>query len=324
MLSSAALAQSPHWEMQESHTQVSLRGVSAVDDKVVWASGSGGTWLRTADGGANWQAATVPGAEGLDFRGIHAFSAQAAILMSAGPGDKSKIYRTEDAGLHWTLLFTNPDAGGFWDAIAFWDGRRGILAGDAVNGEIALFTTADGGRKWTRQKTPAALEGEGAFAAGNSSLALRGKGEAWFGSSGSRVFHSPDGGKTWTVATTPVRKTSSSSGIFSVAFATARSGMVVGGDYAKDSEAQQNSAVTRDGGKTWTAPASGPAGFRSAVLWLADIRTWLASGTSGSDLGSGDGWKMFDAGAFHALSGKSGKAVWAVGPKGRIARLKLK
>ncbi len=310
--------------MQESHTEASLRGVSAVDDKVVWASGSGGTWLRTADGGSNWQAATIAGAETLDFRGVHAFSSQAAILMSAGQGDKSKIYRTEDAGVHWTLLFTNPDAVGFWDAIAFWDVRHGILAGDAVDGEIAIFTTADGGGKWTRQKTPVALEGEGAFAAGNSSLTLRGKSEVWFGSSGARVFRSPDGGKTWTVAATPVRKNSASSGIFSVAFATGRSGMVVGGDYAKDSEPQQNIGVTEDGGRTWTAPASGPAGFRSAVLWLADVKTWLATGTSGSDLGSGDGWKMFDPGAFNALSGKSGKAVWAVGPKGRVARLKLK
>ena len=310
--------------MQQSRTQASLRGVSAVDQRIVWASGSGGTWLRTTDGGVNWQTSTVSGAEDLDFRGIRAFSASRAILMSAGPGAKPRLFETTDAGAHWTLLFTNPDPGGFWDAIAFWDARRGILAGDAVDGQIAVFTTVDGGKTWQRRKTPPALQGEGAFAASNTSLTLRGKAEAWFGSSGARVFHSLDGGKTWTVSSTPVRRTSTSSGIFSVAFSNAQNGMVVGGDYSKDSEPRQNIAVTVDGGRNWSAPVAGPAGFRSAVLWLADIKAWLATGTSGSDLSSGAAWKMFDPGAFNALSGKSAKATWAVGPKGRVARLQLK
>ena len=39
--------------------------------------------------------------------------------MSAGTGDASRIYRTTDGGEHWTLQFTNPDAAGFFDAIAF-------------------------------------------------------------------------------------------------------------------------------------------------------------------------------------------------------------
>ena len=322
-LLSEAFGQSPHWVMQESRTQSSLRGVSAVDGLIVWASGSAGTWLRTIDGGVNWQTSTVSGAEDLDFRGIRAFSANRAILMSAGPGAKSRVYETTDAGSHWTLLFTNPDSGGFWDAIAFWDDRRGILAGDSVNGQITVFTTLDGGKTWQRQKTPPALEGEGAFAASNTSLTLRGKREAWFGSSGSRVFHSMNGGNSWTVSSTPVRRTSTSSGIFSIAFSNPQNGIVVGGDYAKDSEPQQNIAITANRGKTWTAPPAGPAGFRSAVLWLADIKAWLATGTSGSDLGTGAAWKMFDPGAFHALNGKSSRAVWAAGPKGRIARLEF-
>ena len=309
--------------MQESGTQAGLRGVSAVDERTVWASGSGGTWLRTMDGGAHWQAGVVAGAEELDFRGIQAFSASSAVLLSAGPGAKSRVYKTSDAGAHWSLLFTNPDAMGFWDAIGFWDERYGIIAGDAVNGQIAVFTTADGGQRWARLKTPPALEGEGAFAASNSSLALRGGREAWLGSSASRVFRTTDGGHNWTVSATPVRKTSASSGIFSLAFANGRDGVAVGGDYTKDAEAAYNIATTPDGGRTWSAPAAGPAGFRSAALWLADLRAWLVTGTSGSDLGMNGVWKTFDSGAFNALSGKGRSAVWAVGPQGRIARLEF-
>ena len=97
---------------QTSNTRASLRGVSAVDARTVWASGSGGTWLATTDGGVTWRAAKVPGAETLDFRGIRAIDAHTVYLMSAGPGDKSRIYKTTDAGEHWTLQFTNPDPKG--------------------------------------------------------------------------------------------------------------------------------------------------------------------------------------------------------------------
>ena len=64
----------------------------------MWASGSGGTWLVTIDGGVTWRAAKVAGAEALDFRGIRAIDARTVYLMSAGSGDKSRIYKTTDAG----------------------------------------------------------------------------------------------------------------------------------------------------------------------------------------------------------------------------------
>jgi hypothetical protein len=47
------------------------------------------------------------------------------------------------------------------------------------------------------------------------------------------------------------------------------------------------------------------------------------TGTSGSDIGASGKWTKFDAGAFNALSGKSSAVVWAVGPRGRVARLAL-
>src|SRR5580658_1513106 len=122
------------WIPQTSNTTASLRGVSAVNERVVWASGSGGTYLRTTDGGTNWNAATVPGAESLDFRGIRAIDERTVFLMSIGSGDKSRIYKTTDAGEHWTLQFTQPDPAGFFDAIAFGDAGHGILVGDALGG----------------------------------------------------------------------------------------------------------------------------------------------------------------------------------------------
>jgi photosystem II stability/assembly factor-like uncharacterized protein len=312
------------WTPQNSGTTSSLRGVSAVDSKVVWASGTRGTWLRTTDGGEHWQSGVVEGAANLDFRGIRAFNAEKAILMSSGPADASRIYRTTDGGAHWRMLFSNPDAKGFFDAVAFWDAKHGIIIGDAVDGRMTVFTTSNGGEFWIRRVTPPAAGEEGAFAASNSCLVLRGSSEAWFGTGGkgaSRIFHTSDKGRTWTVAPAPLRNDSPSAGIFSLAFRDGKHGVAVGGDYEKDRELEGNAALTNDGGKTWTAlRAFPPRGFRSAVEYLPELKLWIATGTFGSD-SSQDGmrWIRFDDGSYNALSGR-----WAVGARGRIGYLTQK
>jgi photosystem II stability/assembly factor-like uncharacterized protein len=313
-----AFAQS--WVMQASNTKASLRAIGAVNQRVVWASGTQGTYLRTLDGGATWTAASVPDAKELDFRGLYAATADRAWLMSAGPGERSRIYRTDDGGTHWTLQFTNPDAKGFFDSIAFWTRERGIVVGDPVDGHFVIFTTDDGGRSWQRQQTPPALTQEGAFAASNTCLRAGPNGQAWFVTGGARVFHSSDYGRSWTVTTTPIRNDKPSAGIFSIAFASAKRGVIAGGDYAQPKERQGNVALTTDGGKTWIAPKQAPAGFRSAVLPVKG--SWIATGTSGSDISKDGGqtWRNFDEGAFNALTGSGGTA-WAAGPQGRIARL---
>ena len=320
----SALAQT--WTSQTSGTAASLRGVSAVSPTLVWASGSRGTWLRTTDAGKTWQTGQVAGATDLDFRGVRGFDERTAILLSSGSGDKSRIYKTNDGGLHWTLLFTNPDAKGFLDGIAFRDAKRGIVLGDVVEGRMTVFTTADGGEHWVRRQTPPAVANEGAFAASNSSLSLFGKKEVWFGTGGpdaGRVFHSKDAGETWTVSATAIRKDTASAGIFSVAVRDAKHGLAVGGEYSKDKETLRNIVVTRDGGLTWMAPlGAGPRGFRSAVIYLVGRKMWIATGTSGSDFSVDDGatWKQFDEGSFNALSAARG-FLWAVGAKGRIGLL---
>ena len=323
-----AIACGQGWVAQDSHTTASLRGVSAVSSTIVWASGSQGTYLRTTDGGAIWMPAQVPSAADLDFRGVYAVDGSSAYLMSAGAGGKSRVYATGDGGKTWTLVFTNPDPNGFFDAIAFWDQKNGIILGDPVNGQFTIFTTSDGGRNWHRQRTPPALPKEGAFAASNSCLLVRGMREAWFvtgGTGAARVFHSLDRGVNWTVAPTPMRNDNASAGIFSIAFADSKHGMVAGGDYAKDTEARRNIAGTRDGGRSWEAVAS-PRGFRSVIAYLPKERTWIVTGTSGSDFSRDDGktWVGFDDGAYNAMTFVSGGAGWVVGPKGRIARYRLR
>jgi photosystem II stability/assembly factor-like uncharacterized protein len=186
LLTTTALAQ-PARQTQSSHTTEALRGVSAVSQQIAWASGTHGTYLRTTDAGRTWIPALVPNASTLDFRGVVAFSAAEAFLMSAGPGDQSRIYHTSDAGQHWQLQFTATNPKAFFDSIAFWDPTHGIVLGDPIPDETGKETGKDSGQlkfqllittdgqTWTPippSQLPPALDGEGAFAASNTCLAI--------------------------------------------------------------------------------------------------------------------------------------------------------
>jgi len=316
-LALACLTCAQSWKTNESGTSVDLRGVNAASARVIWASGAKGTYLLSTDGGATWKTATVPGAADLDFRGVQAIDGKTAFLLSSGPGEKSRIYKTTDAGSNWQALQVNPDPKGFWDAIAMWDPSHGIVLGDPVNGRFVLYTTSDG-LTWQPQKGPPGNAQEGAFAASNSSLIVRGAHEAWFGTGGpggGRVFHSEDDGKTWSVAKTPIRHDSMSSGIFSLAFSDSLHGIAAGGDYMDPESRQGTLAVTDDGGKNWK-PISAPFGYRSAAAYISGKRFWLVTGPGGSNWSSDRSvWTVLNSG-YNALSFPA-----AVGAGGAVALL---
>jgi photosystem II stability/assembly factor-like uncharacterized protein len=286
---------------------------------VVWAGGTKGTFLESTDSGTSWKAASVPGAADLDFRGVQGIDAKTVFLLSSGPGEKSRIYKTADAGANWKALQINPDPKGFWDAIAMWDPLHGIVLGDPINGRFTIYTTSDG-VTWQPQKGPPANANEGAFAASNSCLVVRGAHEAWFGTGGqggARVVHSEDGGKTWSAAKTPIRHDSENAGIFSLVFSDSLHGIAVGGDYQDAQTARDTLALTDDGGKTWRA-VSTPFGYRSAAAYISGARKWVVTGPDGSDW-SADRvtWTRF-RGGYNAIS-----LPWAVGPAGAIGLIDI-
>jgi photosystem II stability/assembly factor-like uncharacterized protein len=285
--------------IQISHTTESLRGVSAVSRQIAWASGTHGTYLRTTDGGRKWIARQVPDVATLDFRAVVAFSADEAFLMSAGPGEQSRIYHTSDAGQHWQLQFTNTNPKGFFDSMAFWDPKHGVALGDPIPDESGKLKfeilLTDDGQTWHTvppAQLPPALEGEGAFAASNTCLAILpnvwrndnvsvpgaesnavATGQLdfniWFATGGSaaRVFHSPDAGKSWQVFDTPLNHGPDSAGIFSIAFRNSVDGVIAGGDYKHHDRDGPNLAFTHDGGKTWDLSTIHPQAYFSAVAY---------------------------------------------------------
>jgi photosystem II stability/assembly factor-like uncharacterized protein len=318
------------WQRQASGTSVRLRGVSAVSRSVAWASGDKGTYARTTDGGRTWLAGVVPGAEALDFRDVDAFDARTAYLLAIGEGSLSRIYKTTDGGRTWAMQFKSARPSAFFDCMAFWDRERGLAISDPVDGRFIVITTRDGGRTWTETPAagmPPALEGEGAFAASGTCVAVRGSSHAWFGTggpAGGRVFRTADGGQTWQVAPAPLAS-GKTAGVFSVLFENLRNGVMVGGDYAKEREAANVAAVTYDGGGRWEAVGrSGPRGYRSCVAAVRDeagARILVAVGPSGSDYSTDGGrnWLALGDEGFHSVS-FAGAAGWAVGEGGLVAR----
>jgi photosystem II stability/assembly factor-like uncharacterized protein len=316
---------SAQWRSQVIKSDASFRGLCAVSPTVAWVSGTKGTYGRTTDGGTTWSVGTVPGAEKLDFRDVEAFGDNTAYLLSAGPGEESRIYKTSDAGETWILQFKNSEPAAFFDAIAFWDEGNGLALGDPVSGQFQLIVTEDGGMNWKplpRANLPASLPNEGAFAASGTCLVAFGKNDVWFctgGAKTARVFHSSDRGRHWTSSDTPIMAGVDSAGIFSIAFRDQNHGIIVGGDYRKPAVAGATAAITSDGGRTWKL-IDKPFPFRSGVARAKD--GWVAVGTSGSNLSRDDGltWTELDRENYNSVAFTPTGDGWAAGPKGRIAK----
>jgi len=328
MLVGAVSPTASEWKIISPSTNERLRGLCAVNNGIIWASGTHGIYCRTTDAGETWKEGTVPDAETLDFRDVEAFSANIAYLLSTGEGDKSTIYKTTDGGLNWKLQFKNSNRKAFFDAIAFWDVNTGVAISDPVDGAFILLRTTDGGATWQelpREKLPAALPGEAAFAASGSCLITQGRSNAWFATGGAaaRVFRTTDSGSTWSVSATPIFTDGDSSGIFSIAFRDPKNGLIVGGDYKKEVEARDNVARTTDGGKTWKL-VKGLSGYRSCVAFAPAAQEFaIAVGPSGTDASRDDGktWSPLDNRGFDTVRFPPGGAAIASGDRGRIAVL---
>ncbi|MFT5142411.1 MAG: photosystem II stability/assembly factor-like uncharacterized protein [Rhodothermales bacterium] len=324
-----------YWQQQAVETAARLQAVSAVSNDVVWASGTEGTFARTVDGGETWQPGQVTGAEDLEFRDVHAINADHAFLMSTGPGEISRIYRTMDGGASWAEVYRVTEAGGFFDCMSFWDAERGIVFSDAPDTDFMLMATSDGGDSWGRVPPDAledAHEGEGAFAASGTCLLTGDNGKAWFGTGASgvdtRVFRTSDYGISWMASPTPIPSVSESSGIFTVTFLDESNGLIFGGEYTRPDSVYAHSAVTTDGGVTWTMTGDtglGGSVFGSAFVPGAPTRTSLAVAPTGSAWSTDGGvtWERLDSESYWAVGASPEGAAWAVGPGGRVGRLEF-
>jgi hypothetical protein len=307
-----------------SGTKTSLRGLSVVDDNIIWASGSNGTVAKSTDGGKNFTWLKVAGYEKRDFRDVEAFDSNTAIIMAVA--EPAIILKTKDGGKNWYKVFEDTTKGMFLDAMDF-DGNEGIVIGDPINSILYSSITKDYGETWIKNFTSSEMElslisNEAFFASSGTNVIYnkRSKYDKFIMASGgtkSRLIYS-----RFLYFDLPIIQGKESTGANSIDIYKNK-GIVVGGDFAKDKDTTLN-CVLIDFNKqvSFSHPQTPPHGYRSCVIYIND-KQLITCGTSGIDISndSGMNWQLISNESFHVVQkAKKGKAVFLAGGGGRIAK----
>lgn len=306
-------------KMLASGIKSSMRGLSVVDDKTVWASGSGGTVGLSVDSGNTWKWMKVKGHEKTDFRDIEAFDEWTAIIM--GIDTPAIILKTVDGGETWKTMFEDKTPGMFLDAMEFWNDQSGIVIGDPINGRMFVARTFDGGINWRgipEQNKPMVDSGEACFASSGTNIRKLNKQEAIFitGGLSSHLFIRDQ------KINMPIIQGTESTGANSIAVKNNKTFIVVGGDFNKKDSSYKNCVITNDAGKNWTVPQTSPHGYRSCIEYLGK-KNWITCGLNGTDYSTDDGktftWISKDS--YHVCrKAKKGSAVYFAGG-GKVGKL---
>jgi photosystem II stability/assembly factor-like uncharacterized protein len=302
-------------------TKTSLRGLSVVSDKIIWASGSNGKVAHTSNAGATWDWITVKDFEKRDFRDIEAFDDTTAIIMAVD--EPAYILRTKDAGKTWKTVYSNFEKGMFLDAMDF-NGKNGIVIGDPIKGKFFVAKTKDGGESWQDvafELRPVADSGEACFASSGTNVRLLRSNKQLFISGGavSHLFYNK------TKKALPIVQGKESIGANSIAYKNKKIFIVVGGDFNLKNDKEKNCYITYNEGKNWTAPLNPPLGYRSCIEFIKN-KTWITCGLNGVDITLNDGrnFNLLSTEGFHVCrSAKNGKRIFFAGANGRIGIYEL-
>ncbi len=310
-------------QLLHSGNKVSLRGLSVVNDHVFWASGSKGTVARSTDGGKTIAWMQVSGYAQRDFRDIHAFDSNTAIIM--GIAEPAVMLRTEDAGKTWNKVFEDTTKGMFLDALDF-QGSYGVVIGDPIKDSVYLAMSTNGGRSWQKiipENNCAVMQnGEAFFASSGSNI-------QWYGRSSSPKFAYISGGTQSRLLINnqcfalPMLRDKNSTGANALAI-SGKQGVIVGGDFAADSISTGNLLLfSTDSPIAFKQPNTAPRGYKSSVVML-NKQQWLVCGTSGVDVSdnAGKDWRFINKTSFHvAKKSAKGQTIYLAGGDGRIAKL---
>jgi hypothetical protein len=313
----------------------SLRGLSVVSDKIIWASGSNGTFGVSTNSGNTWIWQTVKNYEKSDFRGIQAFSAREAVIM--GVTEPAVVLRTTDGGGTWTKVFEDTSKGLFLDAMAF-SGENAILVGDPINNKIFIAQSTDRGKSWTKKDSTGfelAEAGESFFAASGSNCLIQHV--PWIhpylqyilvsGGKKSCIYVSP--GPEYPGSRSPLKllQGKETTGANSIAVNPSNKNelFIVGGDFSHDSLRYGNSILVQLFPFKQIVPVEPPHGYRSCVEYINNKKL-ICCGPNGVDLSMDGGmnWKLISKTGFHVCKkAENGKYIYLAGAGGKIARLEF-
>lgn len=314
----AARSSAQKIQVIETNKPVSIRGLSVLNNKVAWLSGSSGYTAITHDGGHTWKWQQVKGFEKADFRDIEAFSDKEAIIMSSGT--PALILKTNDGGVSWQVKYRIDDKAFFFDAMDFSNKKHGLILGDPIDKKFLLLETNDGGESWHKlAHLPDAKEGEAAFAASGTCLRVNYGGDGISIVTGGTVarhlvLEKPF--NEWAYYDLPITHGAASNGAFSVATGGL---VIVGGSYSKDRDIDSVSCYF-SGHPAYIMSRHPPAGYQSSVEMVSSL-TYLSTGTPGSNFTTNTGftWQQIDTTSFNVCrKAKKGHIVLLAGDKGKI------
>jgi len=309
------------WITVSTNVTASFRGLSVVDDKVAWVSGSNGWVGHTGDGGIKWHFSQVEGFDKMEFRSLFAWDSNRAAIANAG--SPASILYTADGGKNWTQVYRNDHKDAFFDGMDFLNEKEGIAYGDPINGKMLLVKTEDGGQSWKELAGPSLADGEASFAASGTGIRFFSERVLLIATGGkvSRIFLSADKGKTWTIIPAPIVQGKTGTGIFSVACQDEKRWVIVGGDFEVDTLRTHHVFYTLDGGEKWIAPEMPTRGYRECAE-VINASTVIATGPKGTDISSDGGktWVPLREGeSLHVVRrARRGKLVIMAGGTGTI------
>jgi Photosynthesis system II assembly factor YCF48 len=328
LIHSGSFAQTPELIMVASGTNTQIRGLSVVNDNVVWVSGSNGTVGRTLNAGKNWNWMTVKGFEKKEFRDIEAFDGKTAIIIAID--SPAYILKTNDGGETWKVVYENKTKGMFLDAMDFSDYANGLVVGDPIDNKIFLAFTTDNGSTWKEltsdTQRPKTDSGEAFFAASGSNIRLYRDGNYYIASGGVRSRLITNAAAT----PLPIIQGKENTGANSIDIfdngnpvKASKRMIIVGGDFSNPSSTEKNCTYTTNGGKTWNTPKRPPHGYRSCVEYLSQ-KDIISCGINGIDysMDGGKTWKWISKEGFHVCRiARNGSAVFLAGENGKVAKI---
>lgn len=254
--------------------KISIRAL-AIDGNDIWYAGHKGRFGKIdTEKRVREKRQVVIDTMKIEFRSIAQTKSDVFI---ANIGNPALLYKISKVDLHETLVYQEQHEKVFYDSMQFWNDQEGIAIGDPTENCFSILITRDGGNTWQKTKCkdlPKLIDGEAAFAASNTNIVINND-HAWIVSGGkkSRVFHSADKGKTWTVSETPIVQGKTMTGIFTADFYDENTGIIAGGDYENPNQNSKNKAITNDGGKTWKLIADGQGfGYASCIQFIPESK----------------------------------------------------
>ena len=307
---------------------LSIRALDLASDKSIAFAANDGVFGLYNPQTQQWTTATQNyDTLNLQFRAI-ARTADDFFMLSVD--NPALLFKTGENGAM-EVVYKEEHENVFYNAMRFWNSKEGIAIGDPTEECMSIIITRDGGKTWHKvacENLPKIKEGEVAFAASNTNIAIIGN-KAWIATGGmtSRILFSDDKGKSWQVFETPMINGEATTGIYSIDFYDENNGFAIGGDYTKPDANNANKMRTSNGGRTWELVGNGKEpGYRSCVQYVPNSggKELVTIGIQGIDYSSDSGstWKHLSDEGFYTLRFMNDSVAYAAG-QGRIAKLKF-